>query len=239
MNQGSAFGQVATRYIRVIAENRGTDDDDEVVAGEFVAERSNGRRQFAGVERVRFRERCALAEWCLPHGRSNAFGKANTLGPGIGTGSGDIAAIDEDRIAGGVDFVCEGFERIGIGALACGDASDGHIERHFLIPVVERQGKKYRSGRFLNCCGIGAEKCARYVFGARRLVRPLYPGLGQLGGVDVGEERFHQQHVARLLPSGKNERGFVQIGRENVAHGIAQAGAGMHVNDDGLAQALR
>ena len=47
-----------------------------------------------------------------------------------------------------------------------------------------------------------------------------------------------RRHLAGLLAGGDDQRRLVLIGRDQAAHGVAQAGGGVDVDDGGLAQRL-
>ena len=189
---------------------------------------------------VGFRERRAFGEGCGPNRRSEALGEGDALVPGLVTR--DVGAVDEDRPGAGVDAAGELGQALRIGADARGDAAHvvaaKHVGGHLLVPIVERQGEIDRAGRRLQGGGVGAHEGARHVLRAGGLVAPFHPRSRHGDGVDVGQQRLEQQHLARLLARGDDQRRLVLVGRQQATHGVAQPGGGVDVHDHRLAQPL-
>ena len=78
--------------VGVLAEGGSTHDEDDVVAGERLAEPGAVGREVARVERVRLREACPRAEGLLPDRRDETLGERSERGPRlgiVGSGPGD------------------------------------------------------------------------------------------------------------------------------------------------------
>ena len=78
----------------VLAEHRGTDGEDEVVARERLAQARAVGRQLAGEGRVVLREAGARPEGLLPDGRAEALGEVDERRPRLGAVG---ARADDER----------------------------------------------------------------------------------------------------------------------------------------------
>jgi hypothetical protein len=240
LQEPGARRQVPAGHERVVAEHRRADHDHQVVAGELLAQWADPRRQEAGMQPVGFRKRCAFGEGYGPYRCSEALGDGDALVPGLVARN--VGAVDEDRPGAGVDAAGELGQALRVGADARGDAAHavaaGHVGGHLLVPVVERQREVDRAGRRLQGGGIGAHEGAGHVLRAGRLVAPFHPWPRHGDGVDVGQQRLEQQHLARLLAGGDDQRRLVLVGRQEAAHGVAQPGGGVDIHEHRLAQPL-
>ena len=76
----------------------------------------------------------------------------------------------------------------------------------------------------------GARQRQRDVLGPRRLVAPLHQRVRHPRGVAVGQVGLQRDQLARLLAGGDDQRGLVGLGVEDRAHGVADAGRGVQVD---------
>lgn len=177
-----------------------------------------------------------LGERRRPDRATQALGEGYARFPALT--SGDVRAVDQDGPVRPVDGGGELGEALRIGRDALADGACGNRLLEWLVPVVQRQREKHRTGGRLKRDGVGAHEGGRDVLGARGFIAPLDPGTGHDGGVHVGQKRLQQRHVAGLLPRGDDERRLVLIRREQAPHGVAKASGGVHIDEGGLAGRL-
>src|SRR6266849_12478 len=77
----------------------------------------------------------------------------------------------------------------------------------------------------------GPRQCRRHVLRSRRLDTPLHERSRKLRSVNVRELGLQRDHRASLLPGHDHQRRMRDGGVDQHAHGVAEAGGRMHVDE--------
>ena len=168
--------QVVARHPGVVAENRRADDHDQVMAGQGLAHRADGTRQRPGKQRMVLGKGHPFRERPEPDRGLEPFGQGEAFLPGVAAGH--VAAVDQHRLAAGVDGGRKGGKPVRVRGLPGGDRTEGVLVGHFLVPVVQGQGHEHRTGRLLHGHGIGAHEGGGHVLRLGRLIAPFDQGPG-------------------------------------------------------------
>ena len=116
---------------------------------------------------------------------------------------------------------------------SCGDGFGG------AVPVVHGNRDEGRPARRLHGDVIRPCDRGRHVFAAGGLAAPLDVGFRQPRRLGGKEKRLVGKNRARLLAGGDDQRRPVPVGREDVAHRVADAGRRVQVDERGVARGLR
>ncbi|KUG27186.1 hypothetical protein ASZ90_002949 [hydrocarbon metagenome] len=229
--------QACPRGERIIAKDRRPGDEHEIVSGQGLAKGCDGRGQNPGVERMVLGEGNALRQGGQPDRGLKPLRQGYALFPGPAPG--DVAAVDQHRACTMADQVRKHRQTLRVRGLARGHGAKDLGIVHGLVPVVHGQGQEHRPGGRLHGHGVGPHERGGNVLCAARLVAPFDPGLGQGLGLRVGQKRLPEQHAPGLLPGGDEKRRLAQGGGDDVAHGVAEPGVGVHVDQHRGLEALR
>ena len=243
-DQRRALGQQRPGDVGVVGEDRGADDEDQVVALEGLADRADRRRQDAVEVGVVLGEAepAAAGRRARPDRQALALGERDG---GVPAAAGvDVGAGDEDRVGGAVEPLGERADRLGVGggaaarpggAIAWADV--GLVDLG--VPVVHRDRDEGRALRRQRGEVGAAGEGERHVLGAGGLVAPLDERVRHAGRVAVGEVRLQGDLRPHLLAGGDQQRRVVGLGVEDRAHRVADAGGGVEVDERGAARGLR
>lgn len=100
-----------------------------------------------------------------------------------------------------------------------------------LAPIVERQRQEDRPGGRLESSRDRTHERGRHVLCPHGLIGPLDPRPRHHRRLGVREVRLEQEHLARVLAGGDDERRPVLERGAQVAHRVAEAGAGVEVDE--------
>ena len=132
------------------------------------------------------------------------------------------------RVDCGDDFVEErGIGRDRLAHFARDDRLAG------LVPIVHGDREEDRAARRQHREVIGARDGRGNVFGAERLVGPLYVGLHDLDGA-ADEERLGENLAAVLLAGGDDERSLAEMRVDERGKAVAGAGDRVEIHEGGF-----
>ena len=243
LDERAALGQQRPRDVGVVREHRAPDHEHQVVVGEHLADRPDGRRQRATEARMSLRE----ADPPSPGGRGGPHRQPLALRQGDRripcAGRVDIRAHHEGGVRSGVQALGERPDRLGVRP---GPANHRALDRVFgiavvdlLPPVVHRDRHEDGPTRWKRREVRGPAERQRHVGGARGLVAPLDEGMGQPGRVPVGQVGLQRDHGPHLLAGGDHEWGLVGLRVEDRAHRVAHPGSRVEVHQRRAAGRLR
>ena len=98
-------------------------------------------------------------------------------------------------------------------------------------PIVKGHGDEDGPARRERGGMNGTRQCRRHVLRSRRLDTPLHERSRKLSGVNVRELGLQRHHRASLLSGYDHERRMRDGGVDQHAHGIAEAGGRMQVDE--------
>ena len=228
--------KIGSRNVRVVAEHLRAHDQHEVVPGELLGQRPDGRRQRSLEQRMGFGKRRALREGRGPDRRAELLRERDSGAPRVAAG--DVGTVDENRITALRRYALQtpgcARDRAPAAWRRCGRRRPPGCAS----PSRRGEATIDRPRRLLQRRRIRAHEGGGDIFRARRFVAPLDPWARQQGRVDVGEQRLDQQHVTGLLSRRHDERRFVEEGCDDRAHGVAGSRSGVQVDQNGAPEAL-
>ena len=238
-DQRRALGQQRAGDVRVVGEDRGAGDEDQVVALERLADRADRRRQHAAEVRVALGEAepAAAGRRARPDRQALALGERDR---GVPAAAGvDVGAGDEHRV-GGARRAARRARATASGSATARPVTCARDRVGARRPRRPRRPSRPSGSRRTPgpCGGSDGEVGAvgereRHVLGARRLVAPLDQRVRHAGRVAVGEVGLHRDLRADLLAGGDQQRRVVGLRVEDRAHRVADAGRGVQVDERG------
>ena len=204
-DQRRALGQQRAGDVRVVGEDRGADDEDQVAAGERLGDRADRRRQHAAEVRMALGE----AEPPAAGGRDREHRQALALGERDAASQAPLASMSGPATSTGFEAASS---RRASSATASGsptaraagpalDRRPGVVVVDLGVPVVHRDRDEGRALRRQRRQVGGPGERQRDVLGARRLVAPLDQRMRHPGRVAVGQVRLHRDQ--RAAPAGR------------------------------------
>ena len=207
--------------VRVLAEDRRTDRDHEVVGRERPTQPGPVRGQVTCELRVILGEARAGAEGLLPDRAPDALRQRDQRRPCLGIVC--PGADHERRCAGGRDELRQSRDGLRVGALRAYDAGGGGVLAGLLggcSPVVHRhddEGGAAPGGRLV----VGAVDGAGHVLGLQRLVDP--DGVLTCEAMQLpGEERLEGEMAPVLLADEHDEGRAIHARRGERADGVSE-----------------
>ena len=243
LDQRRAVRQQGARDVRVVREDRGADDQDQVAAGERLRHRPDRRRQHAAEVGV------ALGEPDPPasrrrgreHRQALALGERDRRLPAAARV--DVGAGDQNRVGGRLQPPRELGDGLRVADRPAAGPPRGHRPGIRVVdvglPVVHRdrdeRGPLRRHRRQVG----GPGERQGDVLGAGRLVAPLDQRVRHAGRVAVGQVGLDGDERAALLSRRDHQRRVVGLGVEDRPHRVADPGRGVQIDQRRASAGLR
>ena len=186
------------------------------------------------------RERATGSRRRDPHRRPQGLGQLHRVG--VGLRRVDLRAHHDGRVGRRGERFDEVGELVGRQGPGRANASSRQVDALRVggrVPVVVGDRHVHRPAGRRRRGVHGLADRPGHILGARGLAAPLDQGPGQLGGIDVGQHDFLPDRRTHLLARGHDERAVGVDGVGQPAHGVARAGRGMQVDQDGFARGQR